>query len=329
MWTPRLVMTGLLLILLLPAPAIAQWYRFSGTAMTTPIDLEFWSEAEAGQAEDLWLRVLAEFTGVDEGMSRYREDSELSRVNRTAAEGAVKITAPLFRVLAAAESISEASDGAFDISFASVGHLYDYRNNQQPSDEEVQALLPRISYRDIWLDPEASSVAFARPGLMLDLGGIAKGYAVDRGIAVLQAAEIGHARLSAGGDMRLLGDRRGRPWMVGVRDPRQEGRLVVALPLESAAISTSGDYERYFIDDNGARIHHILSPQTGRPAGGVQSVTVIGADAMTTDALSTAVFVLGAEQGLALINRLEGIDAVIIDEHRKLFYSEDLMAGVE
>lgn len=310
------------------APVAAEWYRFSGSAMTTPVELEFYSDdLDQDSAEVLWQQVFAEFTRVDRVMSRYRDDSELSRVNREAALGPVSVSAALFEVLAAAERVSELSAGAFDISFASVGHLYDYRAGTQPADEQIQPLLTRISYRDIWLDPEATSVAFARDGLMLDLGGIAKGYAVDLGIRVLQDAGIRQARLSAGGDMRVLGQRGDRPWMVGIRDPRQADRYVLVLPLDDAAVSTSGDYERYFIDDDGQRVHHILAPDTGRPAGGVQSVTVIGADAMTTDALSTAVFVLGAERGLDLINRQDDIDAVIIDAGRRLFYSDGLIPG--
>lgn len=125
--------------------------------------------------------------------------------------------------------------------------------------------------------------------------------------------------------MRLLGDRRGRPWVVGVRDPRREDAMVVRLPLADVAISTSGDYERFFIDDSGTRVHHIIAPSSGRPAEGVQSVTILGDQTLVTDGLSTAVFVLGAEQGLAMINRLPGIDAIIIDDQRQLHYSEGLM----
>jgi thiamine biosynthesis lipoprotein len=159
----------------------------------------------------------------------------------------------------------------------------------------------------------------------LDLGGIAKGYAVDRGIDILKSFGIRHARLSAGGDMRLLGDKQGKPWIVGVRDPRSEDRNALVMPLSDVAVSTSGDYERFFFDDAGKRVHHILSPATGKPAKGVQSVTILGPDALTTDGLSTAVFVLGSAKGLELINRLDGIDAVIIDELRQVHYSDGLM----
>lgn len=306
--------------------ARAEWFRFSDSAMTTPVTLELWADSQQ-QADALWQSVFAEFTRVDEVMSRYRDDSELSQVNREAAEQAVQVSEALFDVLAKAREVSDLSDGAFDISFASVGYLYDFRAGRQPDDAAVTEGLAHINYRDILLDERASTVRFNKPGLMLDLGGIAKGYAVDQGVRVLQQAGIRHARLSAGGDMRLLGDRRGRPWMVGVRDPRHEDKQAVVMPLSDIAISTSGDYERFFIDDRGQRVHHILSPSTGRPAGEVQSVTIVGDDAMTTDGLSTAVFVLGASKGLELINELEGIDAVIIDENRRMHYSQGLMSG--
>ena len=128
--------------------------------------------------------------------------------------------------------------------------------------------------------------------------------------------------------MRLLGDRRGRPWIVGIRDPRSpkgsNTEHAVALPLVDTAVSTSGDYERYFIDEQGRRIHHILSPKTGRPVGGIQSVTILGNETLDTDGLSTAVFVLGVEKGLALIDSLTGFDAIIIDANRKMHYSQGL-----
>lgn len=320
------ILALLLSSLLMTTSVRAEWFRFSDSAMTTPVTLELWAD-DGKQAEILWQSVFAEFTRVDEVMSRYREDSQLSRVNREAADQPVAVSESLFEVLARSLEISTLSGGAFDISFASVGYLYDFREGRQPDDDAVRDGLAHINFRDVVLDKNDSTVRFRKPGLMLDLGGIAKGYAVDRGIRVLEQAGIRHARLSAGGDMRLLGDRRGRPWMVGVRDPRNRDRQAVVIPLSDTAISTSGDYERFFIDDEGRRVHHILSPSTGRPAGEVQSVTILGDEAMTTDALSTAVFVLGAEQGLALINGLDGIDAVIIDENRRMHYSAGLMSG--
>lgn len=314
-----------LMILTASGLAQAEWYRYSDTAMTTPIHLEFWAEDQA-KADRTAEAVLAVFHHVDRTMSRYRADSELSKVNREAANQAVPVSSDLFNVLQKAKQVSELSGGAFDISFGSVGFLYDYRARQQPSADDIASELGHINYRHITLDEKQRTVQFRQNGLKLDLGGIAKGYAVDLGIAELKRAGVRHAQLSAGGDMRLLGDRRGRPWVVGVRDPRSEDRNAVVLPLTDTAISTSGDYERYFVNDAGERVHHILVPSTGKPVRGVQSVTILGTDALTTDGLSTAVFVLGPEQGLAMVNRLPGIDAIIIDEQRRMHYSEGLQA---
>tara|TARA_R100001440_G_scaffold4434_1_gene10047 strand:+ start:3558 stop:4559 length:1002 start_codon:yes stop_codon:yes gene_type:complete len=311
-------------LLLAPAMAKAEWFQFSGTAMTTPIQMEFWGDSET-EAKRISQRVFDEFDRIDAQMSRYRERSELSAVNREAAEHPVVVSSGLFRVFEKAQEVSELSDGAFDISFGSVGYLYDFREKKQPTAEEVQQHLPEINYRDIELNKAERSVSFRKAGLLTDMGGIAKGYSVDRGIAILKSEGIRHARLSAGGDMYLLGDKRGRPWVVGVRDPRQAAKNAVVLPVSNVAISTSGDYERFFIDEEGNRVHHILSPKSGRPVEGIQSVTIIGNDTLTTDGLSTAVFVLGVEKGLAMINKLDGIDAIIIDSDRKLHYSRGLL----
>ena len=304
--------------------ASADWYRFSDTAMTTPVELEFWAEDKA-LADQAGAEVMAVFHQVDEQMSRYREDSEVSRLNQNAASGPVAVSDGLFEVLEKAREVSNLSDGAFDITFGSVGYLYDFRAGKKPSEEELRSGLPRVNFRDVILDQDAQTVEYDQAGIRVDLGGIAKGYAVDLGIERLVSLGIRHARLSAGGDMRLLGDKRGRPWYVGIRDPRSEGRNAVVLPLENVAVSTSGDYERFFVDEAGDRVHHILSPETGKSVQGVQSVTIIGEDALTTDGLSTAVFVLGPEKGLAMIERLPGIDVVVIDDQRMMHVSEGLV----
>ncbi|MBU2955411.1 FAD:protein FMN transferase [Marinobacter sp. F3R08] len=292
--------------------------------MTTPIELEFWAEDKTF-ADRVGEDVLAVFHQVDEQMSRYREDSEVSRLNRTAPDGPISVSSGLFQVLEKARDVSVLSDGAFDVTFGSIGYLYDFRAGKKPTDEEIQSGLSRVNFRDVLLDQEAHTVEYRQPGMLVDLGGIAKGYAVDLGVEHLVSSGIRHARLSAGGDMRLLGDKRGRPWYVGIRDPRSEGRNAVVLPLQDVAVSTSGDYERFFLDEAGDRVHHILSPVTGKSVRGVQSVTIIGDNALTTDGLSTAVFVLGPEKGLEMIERLPGIDVVVIDDQRMMHVSEGLV----
>ncbi len=308
--------------LLMSSAPHAEWLSRETTIMGTQISVELWHE-DKREGEAAIEAVLAEFQRIDRAMSPYREDSDLSLLNRKAAEHPVRIPQELYRLLDKSRKISELTDGAFDITFASVGHQYDYRKAIAPSDGKLHQDLPMIDYRHIQLDPSNHSVAFQRTGVRIDLGGIAKGYAVDQGIGLLQQRRITQALITAGGDSRLLGDRGGRPWHIGIRAPRNPQAMVAVLPLSDTAISTSGDYERFFELD-GVRHHHIISPDTGRSARQVQSVTVIGPNATLTDALSTSLFVLGPAAGLVLIDRLEDLEAVIIDRHGKMHTSSGL-----
>ena len=219
------------------------------------------------------------------------------------------------------------SEGAFDISFASVGQYDDYRAGKAPSDEKVAETRANIDYRAIVLDSEKRTISYRLDGLQIDLGGIAKGFAVDRGIDVLMQAGVVAGFVSAGGDSRILGDRGDRPRVIGIRHPRKEDEFVVMIPLADTAISTSGDYERFFMDGD-VRVHHILDPGSGRSAGIVQSASVLAPRAIDSDALSTTIFVLGTDRGLALINRLPGVDAIIIGAEGKLHYSAGLLREV-
>jgi thiamine biosynthesis lipoprotein len=305
-------------------PCSAQWQEFSYVAMTTPINLVFWQE-DKQRAEIISQEVFKEFDRIEQQMSRYIETSELSVINRLAFKEEVTVSASLFSVLNSAMNISRLSQGAFDITFASVGFLYDFRNKLKPNDDEIHQNLALFHYQNVLLDADKQTVRFAKKGTLLDLGGIAKGYAVDKGIAILKQHGVVSAHLNAGGDMRLLGDKRGAPWIIGIKNPRDESKQSILLPLTNTAVSTSGDYERFFMDERGERIHHILSPKTGKPVKGMMSVTILADDAITSDGLSTAVFVLGVKEGLSLINTLKGIDAILIDEHGKAHYSEGLM----
>jgi len=313
-----------LLCLLAAAPPLARadWYQREEAIMGTRVAVELWAD-DPGLAARAMEAVIAEMHRTDELMSTYKPESQLSRVNAAAHERPVEVDPEIIDIVAKSFEFSRLSDGAFDVTYASVGYLYDYRAHARPTAEQVAAALPGVDYRQVQLDRERNTIRFLRKGVRIDLGGIAKGRAVDRGIEILSALGIEHAMVNAGGDTRLLGDRRGKPWIVGIRDPRNEGRMVTRLPLEDEAISTSGDYERYFEED-GVRYHHILVPGTGQSAREVRSATVIGADATLTDALSTTVFVLGVERGMALVSRLPGVEAVVVDKDGRIFYSDGL-----
>ncbi len=320
------------LVLLLSATVHAEWYQREEPIMGTSVAVELWLDDESGSkdkthAEKLINDVMREMRRIDAGMSPYIATSELSRLNASAAAAAMPVSKELFDLIERSLYFSEKSDGAFDITFASVGHRYDYRQKKKPGDDDIRKLLPLIDYHHLRLDRNAHSIRYDAQGVVVDLGGIAKGYAVDRGIAILAGAGIKHAIVTAGGDSRILGDRRGRLWMVGIKNPRGEGS-VIRLPVENMAVSTSGDYERYFEAD-GTRYHHILNPKTGKSASEVRSVTILGDDATTTDAMSTTVFVLGVDKGLALVNRMRNLSAVIISNDGKVYYSDDLVGDGE
>jgi FAD:protein FMN transferase len=310
------------LLLLLPAAAQAEWHVREAAIMGTRISAEVWHD-DAAAGEAALDAVIAEMHRIDGLMSHYRPESQLSRINRDAAAGAVAVDRELAELIAKSLEFSEMSSGAFDITYASVGYLYDYREKRHPSDAQIQAALPAVSWRHVVVDRQASTVRFLRPGVRIDLGGIAKGYAVDRCIAILAARGVTNARVTAGGDTRLLGDRRGRPWVVGIRHPDDPERVVLRLPLEDTAISTSGDYERFF-DEDGVRYHHIIDPATGKSPKGVRSVTVIGPDATLTEGLTKSLFIMGAERGIALIDAREDADAVIVASDGKVWYSKGL-----
>ncbi len=309
---------------MLAAPgAYAEWLGDARPMMGTEVSVYLWSDdPEAGR--QALEEVFDEAARIDRLMSTYKDESEISKINRSAAQSAVPAGGELFDLIQRSLDISALTRGAFDITYDSVGQHYDFRNRRRPDDETVAAERTFIDYRLVELDEAAGTVFFRRDGVRINLGGIAKGYVVERGATILQLRGIRHAIVTAGGDSRLLGDRRGRPWMVGIRHPREEGEVAISVPLVGEAISTSGDYERFF-DEEGMRYHHILRPSTGAPAEGVHSATVIGPDAVITDALSTSVFVMGVEDGLTLIGTLPDYESIVIDASGRVYYSDGLM----
>jgi len=302
--------------------ARADWVRREETVMGTRIYVEAWHDNPV-QGELALDAVMENMRRIDRLMSHYRPDSQLSQINIHGADGPVPVDPELFELIRTSIHFSEISEGAFDITYASVGYLYDYARHVRPTEKEIAAALPGVDYRKLVLDEEHHAVGFARPGMRIDLGGIAKGYACDRGVEILQRYGIRNAIVTAGGDSRLLGDRRGRPWVVGIRHPDDKGRVVLSMPLSDVGISTSGDYERYF-DEGGVRYHHIIDPKTGHSPSGVRSVTIIGPTATDTEGWSKTVFIKGPVDGLRLIEQYPGMDAVVVDKDGKVWYSKGL-----
>ena len=300
----------------------AEWLYREEAIMGTRCAVELWATDKVSGQEAIEA-VLADMRRIDALMSTYKPDSEISRVNANAAREAVPITSELFGLLQTAQQYSALSKGAFDITYASVGYLYDYRQHFHPDQAAIAAALPSVDYRQLKLDPAKRTVSFGKPGMRIDLGGIAKGYAVDRGIELLKARGFAHAMVNAGGDTRVSGDRFGKPWVVGIRHPDRKDEVVLRIPLVDAAFSTSGDYERFF-DEGGVRYHHIIDPRTGQSPHAVRSVTIIASNATRTDGLSKTVFILGPTEGLKFIDSLPDADAIVIAADGKVSYSKGL-----
>ena len=312
------------LLLLAVTPVHAEWVRrITDGIMGTRITVELWSE-DKDKAEAAIDALLDEMRHIDDSMSTYKPTSEVSQVNAKAADGPMHISKELFDLLVTAKEYSVLTEGAFDITYASVGYMYDFRKHVKPNEQQIDKALPAVDYRHVLLDPKNQTVRFSQKGVRIDLGGIAKGYSVDRGIDVLKSRGYDRAYVSAGGDSRIIGDRFGKPWMVGIRDPRKgEGEVITRVPLVDAAISTSGDYERFF-DEDGVRYHHIIDPHTGHSASKVRSATIIGPYATRTDGLSKTAFVLGPEKAMEIYNRIDDIDAIIVKLDGTVIYSKGM-----
>lgn len=305
----------------------SEWQTEDAAIMGTTIRVEVWHKDKVVRQEGI-SAVIDEMERINRLMSPYIEQSQLSKINDYAHEGPVEVDQDLFTVIQKSLQVSELTHGAFDITYASVGHLFNYRKKVRPDDDEIKRTKHLINYKNVILDEENHTVYFAEKGVKIDLGGIAKGYAVDQGVEHLVDLGIKHALVSAGGDTRILGDRLGRPWLVGIRDPENPDKVVAMLPLQDEALSTSGDYERFFIED-GVKYHHIINPGTGKSANELRSVSILGADATTTDAFSTSIFILGAQAGLRLLNNTPDIEGVVIDQQGKLYYSNGLKQDAE
>lgn len=253
---------------------------------------------------------LAEIQSAEGILSNWDDDSQISELNRSAGVQPVVVSQELMAVLQRAYEVAELTDGAFDISFASCSGLWSIRDRRIPSDEELASCLAHVDYRKVALDPTQPAVYITDPGTRLGIAGLAKGYRVDRAARILEDRGITDYVVDGGGDMRVSTGSTGTSWPIRVAHPRREtplGTVVVA----SGAIATSGDYE-WFFEHSGVRYHHILDPATGHPARRSTSATVIAPSAVEADALATGLFVMGPREGLALAERLPGVEAMLI-----------------
>jgi len=265
-----------------------------------------------------------EIERLEQKLSRFREDSMLSRINEAAGAHPVQVDSELFMLIQKSVEVCDESSGAFDITILPVLSLWKFngQNSRPPSPEEVKDKLALVGCKKIILKKDESMVFLPDPGMAIDLGGIAKGYAADKVAELLQKEGVSAGIVNIGGDMKVFGGR-GGGMAVGVQDPRHTGRVIAKIYLKDSAIATSGDYERFFIY-RGIRYSHIIDPGTGYPVRGEESVSVIAKDGLTTDAWATALFVLGSEQGLKILESRPGLEALFIDQSGRRVQSRGL-----
>lgn len=319
------VLAACVLLLLVSSSPEVELKAYYLTAMDTVVELNF-AVPESIEAEVVKSAVFAEIVRLERLISRTEKLSDTNRVNSLAGTGPVVVSPDTYRLVELAYQYAAISKGAFD---PTVGPLIDSwgflgQEFRVPEETEIKQRLPLVDYQNISFDQTESTLFLPEQGMVLELGGLAKGFILDQAVLLLKSFGVTSAFINAGGDIALLGSRPdGEPWKLGIRHPRDQNKILAVLQVTDGAVVTSGDYERYF-DQAGVTYHHILDPETGKPARGLASVTILAATAAEADALSTAVFVLGPLDGLTLIEEIPGVEGVLVTPELELIVSSGL-----
>jgi len=299
----------------------------AGVAMGSELRLTARTVYEAAAA-GAFDAVFTEFERLDALMSVWRAGSDVLRINAAAGERALPVSDDVRAALRTARQVSEWTGGKFDVTFGVLTDVWKFdaqdQDNTIPDPGAIRKRLPFIDYRQVEVDDRAGTVFLKRKGMRVHLGGIGKGYAVEKAMNILRRAGLRDFMIQAGGDLYVAGRKNGRPWRLGINDPRgPAGRSFATVDLTDATFSTSGDYARFFIKD-GIRYHHLLDPATGQPARGCRSVTIVADSPLVADGLSTGVFILGPAAGMALIERLPHVEGVIVSAANEVLISSGL-----
>jgi thiamine biosynthesis lipoprotein len=268
-------------------------------------------------------KALLEIKRIEDLMTDWREDSQVMDINRAAGKRPVIVDHELALLLAEAQKISELTQGHFDVTYAALGELWDFQNPKIPKEKIIKKTLELVNYKNLSIDTQTNTVFLNTEGMRIGLGGIAKGYAVDRAVEVIHKEGFKNFAVNAGGDLTVRGRKQGNLWWVAIRHPRDKEKNLALIPISNGSVVTSGDNERYF-EIKGKRYAHILNPKTGYPVDYMQSVTIMAKNAYWADALATGVFVLGPEKGLKLIESLPKVEGLIIDQNGKSYVSKGL-----
>jgi len=302
--------------------------------MDTVVEIKVYHR-DGAKASEAISSSIEEMKRVEEKMSRFLPTSEVSTINKIAfkessfsSDAWIPVSDEIISLLQKAIQISDLTKGSFDITIYPLLKIWKFEGEtpEVPKGNEIRDKLRLVNYKNMVL--QNGRIKFVRRGMGIDLGGIAKGYAVDAAVRVLKEKNIGSAMVNAGGDIYVLGRKKGKPWRIGIRNPRKNEEILGSIALENSAIVTSGDYERFFFSE-GKRYHHILNPQTGYPADKCQSVTILAKATDFADGLATGIFVLGPKEGMDLIEHLKEVEGIIVDKDGKVSVSSGLASRIE
>ena len=267
-----------------------------------------------------------EIARIEKLISSWDVSSETSLINKLSGIKPIKVDKELFGLIERSIAISTLTNGAFDISYASMDRIWNYDGTmrEMPSEEKISSSIKKVGYQNIIIDKEAQTVFLRLKGMKIGFGAIGKGYAADKAKALLIEKGVKAGIINASGDLNAWGKQaNGRDWMVAITNPLNKNKVFSWLPINDSAIVTSGNYEK-FISFNGIRYSHIIDPRTGYPSTGIISTSIMTSNAELADAISTSVFVMGVETGLDFINQLKGVDCIIIDEQNKIHTSNNI-----
>lgn len=317
-----------------PAVFVPERVHGEGGAMGTHIAFAAYTTptVNATRTKKAFDDAIAEIKRIEDLMTTWR-DSEVSRINAAAGKSPVTVGDETFAIIKESIRTSEISDGTFDITFHSLHGLWKFDEDldpHPPSDSDVRTRLGAVGWKNIKIDAQAKTVMLTKKETQIGLGGIAKGYAVDKAVKVLESAGLTSFFVQAGGDLFARGRKPdGSEWSAGIRDPRgTDGKYFAKIPLSDHAFSTAGDYERSYVIGK-KRYHHIIDPRTGHPATASRSVTIWAPTALLADEIDDAVFILGPDRGLKLVESIEGVAAVIVDAKNNLHVSKRLQGKLE
>jgi thiamine biosynthesis lipoprotein len=309
-----------------PAHAVEREHLTMGSLLK----VSAWTTDDAGTLET-FEHLFREFDRLDAMLTTWKNDSDVSRINAAAGTEPVKVSRETIDVLTIAHEISAETGGKFDITFGALTDIWKFDHDQDntvPDRAAIEARLPLIDYEEVVTDRSAGTAFIRKPGMRIHLGGIGKGYAVDRGVAMMKERGLRDFSIQFGGDLYVAGSNGGKPWKLGIADPRGEHDAFAMVEMSDGTFSTSGDYERTFLKD-GVRYHHILDPDRGEPARGCRSVTLVTNRAVIADALAKGVFILGPADGMALIEKLPDVEGVIVGADNRVLVSSGLKGRVQ